>query len=238
VRKDRERVTRALDALSTGLAPYVEQQLETVYQQRWHDVAQQSFRDDRGQGKFISDGHWDAHSLLTVMWDQWNRVFRDQLDHAERSLVSELREYRNRWAHQADFNFDDTYRILDSVERLLQAVQSEEVDRIAREKSDLLRSHFSHEARAAYRRAQISRRKWQDLALYVSCGGALVYVISERLGWNFWFLSVCIALVFAYLAFSRATSRTFVFCGPHECSDCGRVIYGERCPYCDDRENG
>ena len=154
VRKDRERVTRALDALSTGLAPYVERQLENVYHQQWHDVAQQSFRDDRGQGKFIADGRWDAHSLLTVMWDQWNRVFRDRLDHAERSLVSELREYRNRWAHQTDFDFDDAYRILDSVERLLAAVQSDEAAKISREKVDLLRSHFSQEARAAYRRAQ------------------------------------------------------------------------------------
>jgi hypothetical protein len=34
------------------------------------------------------------------MWDNWNDVFRNVLGHAERSLVSELRDWRNKWAHQ------------------------------------------------------------------------------------------------------------------------------------------
>ena len=79
VRKDRERVTRALDCLSTGLAPYVERSLVDVYHADWRNVAQQSFRDDRGTGKSGPDMRWDAHALLTVMWDQWNRVFRGRL---------------------------------------------------------------------------------------------------------------------------------------------------------------
>jgi hypothetical protein len=57
------------------------------------------------------------------------------------------------------------------------------------------------------------------------------------LGWNFWFLYACIAGIFGYLAYTRASSRVFVLSGPHECCDCGRVIYGEQCPYCEDRES-
>ena len=78
---------------------------------------------------------------------------------------------------------------------------------------------------------------WQDFAIYLACGSALIYVISERLGWDFWFLYLCIAGIFGYLAYSRASSRVFVLSGPHECCDCGRVIYGEACPYCEDRES-
>jgi hypothetical protein len=37
-------VTRALDALARGLAPYVEEQMEAVYQNRWRAVVQDSFR--------------------------------------------------------------------------------------------------------------------------------------------------------------------------------------------------
>jgi len=236
VRKDRERVTRALDALSTGLAPYVERELQTVYHDQWHEVVQQSFREDRSSNKPHPEERWDAHSLLTVMWDQWNRVFRGRLDHAERSLVSELREYRNRWAHQVDFSFDDTYRILDSAERLLAAVQAEEQASIGREKNDLLRAHFNHEARTAYRRAQINRRKWHDLTIYLVCAVSLVFVISVLLGWNYWFFSLFILLLFGYLAHNRATSRGPFFYGPHECSDCGKVIYREKCPYCEETE--
>jgi hypothetical protein len=236
VRKDRERVTRALDCLSTGLAPYVERSLGDVYSGEWRNVAQQSFRDDRGAGKAGSDMHWDAHSLLTVMWDQWNRVFRGRLDHAERSLVSELREYRNRWAHQADFDFDDTYRILDSTERLLKAINAEERSTVTREKSELLRSHFSQEARAAYRKAQIRRRRWHDLIVYLVCGASLVFVMSTLLGWHYWFFSLFIVLIFAYLAYSRASSPAPFFFGPHECMQCGKVIYGEKCPYCEEAD--
>lgn len=235
MRNDRERVTRALDALSTGLAPYVEKELQTVYQDQWRDVVHQSFREDRGSAKPRPEERWDAHSLLTVMWDQWNRVFRGRLDHAERSLVSELREYRNRWAHQVDFNFDDTYRILDSAERLLAAVRAEEQGAIAREKSDLLRSHFSHEARAAYRKTQLKRRKWHDLTVYLVCAVSLVFVMTVLMGSAYWFFSVFIVLLFGYLAYSRITTPAPFFYGPHECADCGKVIYGEDCPYCDDK---
>ena len=232
VTKDRERVTRALDALSTGLAPYVERQLQEVYHEQWRDIAAQSFRDDRSQGRPGAETRWDAHSLLTVMWDQWNRVFRGRLDHAERSLVSELREYRNRWAHQTDFDFDDTYRILDSVERLLNAVESDEQSAVTREKTELLRARFSHEARAAHRKAQINRRKWHDLTVYLVCAASLIFVMSTLLGAAYWYFSVFIALIFGWLAYSRATSQTSVYFGPHECMDCGKIIYGESCPYC------
>ena len=47
---------------------------------------------------------------------QWNEVFRNTLGHAERSLVSELRDVRNSWAHQQAFSSDDAYRALDSIE--------------------------------------------------------------------------------------------------------------------------
>ncbi|HET6325822.1 MAG TPA: Swt1 family HEPN domain-containing protein [Planctomycetaceae bacterium] len=236
MRKDRERVTRALDSLSSGLAPYVEQSLVEVYHDDWRNVAQQSFREDRGAGKTGSDVRWDAHALLTVMWDQWNRVFRGRLDHAERSLVSELREYRNRWAHQTDFDFDDTYRILDSAERLLKAINAEERTTVTREKSDLLRAHYNQEARAAFRKAQIRQRRWHDLIVYLVCGVSLVFVMSQLLGWSYWFFSFFIVLIFAYLAYSRASSPAPFFFGPHECSACGKVIYGETCPYCDQND--
>ena len=41
------------------------------------------------------------------MWDQWNEVFRKTLGFAERSLVSELRDVRNRWAHNEAFTSNE-----------------------------------------------------------------------------------------------------------------------------------
>src|SRR5438093_10774111 len=73
---------------------------------------------------------WDAAVLLRLMWDSWNDVFRKTLGQAERSLVSELRDVRNRWAHQEPFSSDDADRALDSAERLLAAVSAPQADEI------------------------------------------------------------------------------------------------------------
>ena len=118
-----EQVTEALDDLVGGLAPFVESELRAVYGDRWRGAVAGSFRHDRNFDP-ANNVAWDAHSLLTVMWDQWNSVFRKRLGHLERSMVSELREFRNRWTHQNDFDFDDAWRVLDSTARLLRAVST------------------------------------------------------------------------------------------------------------------
>src|ERR1044072_1340110 len=128
VPSNHERVQTSLELLTAGMADYAEDTLRTVYKDNWIASVSGSFRDDRN--RLSPDGlrvQWDAHALLTVMWDQWNAVFRSSLGHTERSLVSELREFRNRWAHQKEFDFDDTYRILDSVRRLPQAANSKKL---------------------------------------------------------------------------------------------------------------
>lgn len=231
--RQRERVSVALDLLTAGLYPFVEGELKAVYRHDWHDAARGSFRDERGQAAGGSVIRWDAHSLLTVMWDQWNRVFRRRLKQPDRSLVSELRDFRNRWAHQAEFDFDDTYRILDSAERLLRAVGAPEAERLARDKHDLLRERFSREARAAYKKSQISRRKLQDFSIYLACCASLVFVLFQHFGPQAWPISTAVVFVFAYLAYQRTKAPPPVFFGPHECYACGKIIYGEECPYCE-----
>ena len=45
------------------------------------------------------------------MWDACHNDFGRTLGRAERSLVQELREVRNRWAHQETFYSDDAYQL-------------------------------------------------------------------------------------------------------------------------------
>lgn len=238
MQRNSERISKALDALSRGLFPYVERELSASYGDKWHATAAESFR--KGRNASESDGEtirWDAHACLTVMWDQWNNVFRNSLGQLERNLVSELREYRNRWAHQAEFDFDETYRVLDSAERLLAAVAAEEAAHVGREKHELFRREFDREARAAYRRAQRHRALWQDIALYVLCCAATVFAILQSFGPKAWFMALFVAAVFAYLVFQRASARPMVYSGAHECEGCGKIIYSETCPYCDPHEH-
>ncbi|MCH8830197.1 MAG: hypothetical protein IID45_11530 [Planctomycetes bacterium] len=234
MRTDRERVTLALDTLVAGLFPYLEAEMKAVFQDRWLQTAKSSFRERRGNN---GDGNgafrWDAHSLLTVMWDQWNRVFRHKLQHSDRSLVSELREFRNRWAHQRQFEFDDTYRLLDSVERLLNSVGSPLAEKMYREKRDLLRTEFTREAKDAFRKSQLTRQRWKDIGIYIACGTAVVTTVLQLFGWQAWVVAGFVVFVFSYLSYQRFHSQPPMIFGPHECGACRKIIYGEHCPYCE-----
>ena len=91
------------------------------------------------------------------MWETWNDVFRKTLGPAERSLVSELRDHRNKWAHQEAFSSDDAYRALDSAGRLLTAVSAPQADEIEKMKMELLRLRFDEQVRE--REAQERRHR-------------------------------------------------------------------------------
>ncbi len=69
-----------------------------------------------------------------------------------RYLVSELRDHRNKWAHQESFSSDDAYRALDSVGRLLAAVSAPQSDELDRLKMELLRVRFDEQARGERRK--------------------------------------------------------------------------------------
>ena len=95
-----ERVGKALDLLTKGLKPFVEREMRSVYQAGWFEEARRAVGSSQlqllGGAK---NAEWDAAGVLVTMWNQWNEVFRKTLGPAERSLVNELRDVRNRWAH-------------------------------------------------------------------------------------------------------------------------------------------
>src|SRR4051794_30962930 len=121
---NRERVGKALDLLAAGLKPFVERELRAVHADRWEEAAREGMN-ERGRQKISLA---DSQVLLSALWNQWNAVFNRILGQAQRSLVSELREVRNRWAHQEAFPGGDAYRALDSIERLLAAVSAEQAE--------------------------------------------------------------------------------------------------------------
>ncbi len=148
---NQQRVGAALDLLVTGLAPFVERELKAVLGDSWLEFAKDSLHEDQYPKKG-SGVKWDTQALLTVMWDNWNEVFKRVLGHSERSLVSELREVRNRWAHQEAFSYDDTYRALDSIVRLLQAVSAEQAAEVEKHRDEVLRVKFDEQRRSVSRR--------------------------------------------------------------------------------------
>lgn len=146
-----ERVTRAMEWLRTGLAPYVEREIQSALDgdASLHALAQ-FIQDPNYKDKKIAD--WDVAALLRVMVENWNEVFTNTLSRADRNVAFELRDHRNRWAHQEQFTSDDVYRVLDSTERLLKAVSAPESTDVEKAKLELLRLRFDEQARSERRR--------------------------------------------------------------------------------------
>jgi predicted AAA+ superfamily ATPase len=147
-----DRVGKAMELLKGGLGPFVEREMRSVYQARAFAEAGRVLGDDRiNVKKAIAE--WDVSALLKLAWESWNDVFRRTLGPAERSLVSELRDHRNRWAHQEPFSSDDAYRALDSAGRLLTAVSAPQAAEVEKIKMELLRLRFDEQVRGEKRKA-------------------------------------------------------------------------------------
>ncbi|MBI1746059.1 MAG: ATP-binding protein [Acidobacteria bacterium] len=147
-----ERVGKALDLLKGGLGPFVEREFQNIYKDRAAAEMSRFLGEDRLNAKKPM-AEWDAAALLKLMWESWNDVFRLTLGHTERSLVSELREHRNKWAHQHPFSGDDAYRALDSAGRMLTAVSAPEAAEIEKMKMELLRLRFDEQVRSEKRKS-------------------------------------------------------------------------------------
>jgi len=166
-----ERVGKAMELLKSGLAPFVEREFGNLHQDKALLEARRFMGEDRLlASKPLAD--WDATALLKLIWESWNEVFRQVLGHAERSLVSELREVRNKWAHQEPFSTDDAYRGLDSAARLLTAVSASQADEIEKMKMELLRLRFDEQVRGEKRKsagtaiesaASVSLKPWREV---------------------------------------------------------------------------
>src|SRR3984885_3887278 len=86
-------------------------------------VAMLEARDNARHGNAHKHSRQDPRFLLKVVTEDW-RAFSKSLSRAEQSFASELRETGNRLAHNDPFSADDTYRALDTMERLLTAVDA------------------------------------------------------------------------------------------------------------------
>ena len=104
-----DRVGRALRLLQSALTSFISRQ----------------FGEQEAEGHFAD---MDVAALLSFMDRYWNEAFRQIIGRTERSLVNELRDIRNDWAHQKPFSNDDAFRALDSTYRLLVAVDAPEAE--------------------------------------------------------------------------------------------------------------
>lgn len=146
---NRDRIERALTLLSTGLDPFIENALShrVPAGKDWTLILAAK---DAGNGAALrAYERTDVQNQLRVLTESlapgWF-PFDDRLSRAEKSLASELREVRNQWAHQKPFSADDTYRALDTAERLLRAANAvTQANEVRATRIDLQRREFETE---------------------------------------------------------------------------------------------
>ena len=153
-----DRVGKGLQLLADGLGPVVERECRNAFGKNWAVQSQQARAGRQGQGQKREgkpgSNTQDIAFLLGMIKDEWEKVFRKKLARHDRSLVFELYDIRNKWAHQERFSTDDAYRALDSAHRLLLSVsagpEANEVDKL---RQDLLRRKYDDQMRTDRRKS-------------------------------------------------------------------------------------
>jgi predicted AAA+ superfamily ATPase len=143
-----ERVGRGLDAVRDGIQPICEATWQAHFGEDWLAIIH-----GRDRGAYGTADPTDVSFLLKGMHNSWQEIWRHQFGPSERAYTTELRDFRNAWAHQNQFSTDDTYRMLDTAERLLQAFSAvEEVKIVQGLKRDLQRQTIEDQGRSERRK--------------------------------------------------------------------------------------
>jgi len=164
---NRERIGRAFDLLSEGLLdavdPVMTQAFDTSdWPARWaaEDAAKYG-------GAVRTMTKRDVQVQLRAITEKGFH-FKDVLSRAQQGFASELRETRNRWAHNEQFSSDDAIRALDTIERLLHAVDAmDSAADVRKLRVDLQRTVFEEQNRRKTKRVALDPssglKPWRDV---------------------------------------------------------------------------
>ena len=166
---NRDRVDRGFELLAAGLEPFVDGLMSAAAGSSGDWVALLEAREGQRHGTAKKYHRSDPALLLKVLTEEW-RVFKDRLSRTEQVMASELRDTRNKVAHHEGFNADDTYRALDTMERLLTAVGGvEQAEEVRRLRLDHQRATYEAETRRAVKSAAVPSvpgaglKPWRDV---------------------------------------------------------------------------
>jgi hypothetical protein len=147
----RQYVFEGMELLPEALTPFVEKRLESSLTGHWQVKALEKLPGLKPN----SDGQitWDQAALLNAMDRFWMDAFKAVLGRAERSIVNELVDVRNKLSHNESFTYDDAERALDSMRRLMEAISAgETADQLGKMRDTILRTKFTELQRNEERR--------------------------------------------------------------------------------------
>lgn len=138
----RQYVFEGMELLPEALIPFVEKRLESSLTGHWQIQVVEKLPSlkPNNKGKIA----WDQSALFNAMDRFWMDAFKAVLGRAERSLVNELVDVRNKLSHNESFTYDDAERALDSMRRLMESISAGEVaEQLSKMRDTILRTKFT-----------------------------------------------------------------------------------------------
>ena len=147
----RQHVFEGMEILPDALIPFVEKRLESSLTGHWQVETAQRVNGLKSDSN--GDIAWDQAALLNAMDRFWTDAFKTVLGRAERSIVNELVDIRNKLSHNETFTYDDAERALDSMRRLMQAIGAgAPAEQLGKMRDTILRTKFTELQRNEERR--------------------------------------------------------------------------------------
>jgi len=163
----RQYVFEGMELLPAALIPFVEKRLENSLKGHWEVQVLEKVPSLRPNSEGAVG--WDQASLFNAMDRFWAEAFKTVLGRAERSLVNELGDIRNKLSHNENFSYDDAERALDTMRRLMEAISAGETsEQLSKMRDTILRTKFSELQRNE------ERRKTQRLEISVETVAGLL----------------------------------------------------------------
>jgi len=158
-KSNRDRIGDVMDALRVGLAPFVLREYKQYHKgKQYLQEIELTLNTSSYSPPYLPDEATaiekvDIQGWLNLMVRQWE-VFKTRLGKSERSYAEELRDARNKWAHQEAFTNDEAYRVADTATRLLEAVSASKLAQLTREiATELLRLRFDAEQKQSQKKS-------------------------------------------------------------------------------------
>ena len=147
----RQYVFEGMEILPEALIPFVEKRLESSLTGHWQVETAQRVNGLKSDSN--GDIAWDQAALLNAMDRFWTDAFKTVLGRAERSIVNELVDIRNKLSHNETFTYDDAERALDSMRRLMEAIGAgAPAEQLGKMRDTILRTKFTELQRNEERR--------------------------------------------------------------------------------------
>jgi hypothetical protein len=162
----RDRVGKGFELLAEGLRDFVDEVMTESLGGDWPS----QLNNDGNLGARVLDKN-DPQVQLRAITEHGYR-FKNVLSRAQQGFASELREDRNKWAHNQAISGENAIRTLDTGERLLRAVDANDsADDLRKVRLDVTRVVFEEQTRQVVRRSQNvdapskGIRPWREVAI-------------------------------------------------------------------------